>query len=232
MKEARFAGHVRGVGTFPSILGSFWDMFSRVRCAGIVLDALGSRQFLEHGVQAMFGMRLGHDRDAAWFPSISRQFLGHDVQAMSRLLQGYILIFTYFYTISWTRCPGHVREASWPGQGWSLIFRQFRAIFGHDVPAMSGTPPSQVGMQPDFQAFLGISGKFLGTVYKPRPGRVLVAVGTQPDFQPFVGVQAMSGTRLGRDKDAAWFSGISRQFLGHSVQAMSRMLQGYCMDAA
>ncbi|CAA2954912.1 Hypothetical predicted protein [Olea europaea subsp. europaea] len=39
----------------------------------------------------------------------------------------------------------------------------------------------------------------------------------------------MSRMRLGRGKDVAWFSGISRQFLGHGVQAMSRMLQGHIL---
>ncbi|CAA2955350.1 Hypothetical predicted protein [Olea europaea subsp. europaea] len=35
----------------------------------------------------------------------------------------------------------------------------------------------------------------------------------------------MFGTRLGRGSDVARFLGISRQFLGHGVQALSRMLQ-------
>ncbi|CAA3000084.1 Hypothetical predicted protein [Olea europaea subsp. europaea] len=34
----------------------------------------------------------------------------------------------------------------------------------------------------------------------------------------------MSGTRLGRGSDVAWFLGISMQFLGHGVQAISRTL--------
>ncbi|CAA3008313.1 Hypothetical predicted protein [Olea europaea subsp. europaea] len=212
----------QGQPDFHSYIGNFWvtvckpcpgchrdislfscisTQFSRARCAGIVLDASGPRQFLEHGVQAMFGMRLGHDRDAAWFPSISRQFLGHDVQAMSRLLQGYILIFTYFYTISWTRCVGHVQDAFEPWQGQSLIFRSpcaghvkdalgpqqgrsliFRKLWlvsGDGEQAMSRTPPGQVGMQPDIQAFLGISRQFLG-----------------------LGAQAKFGTRHGHDRDA------------------------------
>ncbi|CAA2955333.1 Hypothetical predicted protein [Olea europaea subsp. europaea] len=69
----------------------------------------------------------------------------------------------------------------------------------------------------------GISRKFLVTVCKPRLGRVLVVVGTQPDFQAFVGnflglgMQSMFGPRLGRGRDAVWFPGISRQFLGHGV---------------
>ncbi|CAA2954922.1 Hypothetical predicted protein [Olea europaea subsp. europaea] len=78
---------------------------------------------------------------------------------------------------------------------------------GHDQDA--------IGTQLDF--------KFLDTVYRPRPGCLLATVGTQPDFQAFVGM-VMFGTRLGRGRDAVWFSSISKQFLGNGVEAMSRML--------
>ncbi|CAA2966823.1 Hypothetical predicted protein [Olea europaea subsp. europaea] len=39
-------------------------------------------------------------------------------------------------------------------------------------------------------------------------------------------IQAMSGTHHGHGRDGACFSGISWQFLGLGVQAMSRMRQG------
>ncbi|CAA2954913.1 Hypothetical predicted protein [Olea europaea subsp. europaea] len=39
----------------------------------------------------------------------------------------------------------------------------------------------------------------------------------------------MFGPHLGCDRDAAWFPGISRQFRGHGVQAMSRMLKGHIL---
>ncbi|CAA3008316.1 Hypothetical predicted protein [Olea europaea subsp. europaea] len=39
------------------------------------------------------------------------------------------------------------------------------------------------------------------------------------------GVQALSRMRLGRGRDATWFSGIFRQFLGHSVKVVSKSVR-------
>ncbi|CAA3009668.1 Hypothetical predicted protein [Olea europaea subsp. europaea] len=193
------------------IFRHFWLVFGHdVQGAFRMPPSRGiSRQFQEHGVQAMFGTSLDRGRDAVWFSGISRQFLGHSVQAMSRMLgthpdfhvflcnildtvyrscQGHVrttagmeLDFQVIPSSFWGWCAGHVRDASWPGNV-------------RDVATM----------QPDFQAFLG---NFLDTVCWPCQAH-----------------QAMSEKRLSHGRDAAWFSGISRQFLGHGVQAMSRML--------
>ncbi|CAA2955334.1 Hypothetical predicted protein [Olea europaea subsp. europaea] len=70
---------------------------------------------------------------------MSMQFLGLGVQAKSEMRHGH----------------GHVKNALGPQQGRSLIFRKLWLVSGDGEQAMSGTPPGQVGMQPDFQAFLG-----------------------------------------------------------------------------
>ncbi|CAA3023153.1 Hypothetical predicted protein [Olea europaea subsp. europaea] len=229
----RCPGRGRDIASFPGISRKFVGMVCR-QCLGCFPSTLGMQaDFQPNEGSKVYRLCQGHRH----IPKHTGQFLGHGVQVMSGIHPG--------------QCAGHVQDASEPWQRQSLIFRpcpgrvlarvgtepifrQFRAVFGHDLPAMFGTPPGQdaFGRDNDVTRFSGTSGKFLGTVCKPRPGRVLVAVGTQLDFQAFVGnfwdsicspcsglvwAAAMSGTRLGRDRDAAWFSGISRQFLGHSV---------------
>ncbi|CAA3008315.1 Hypothetical predicted protein [Olea europaea subsp. europaea] len=126
---------------------------------GHVWDTFGPHQgrslIFRHFWKVMFETRSGHSRGRAYFQvilgSFWARFTGHvrddslpgHIQDASGPWQGQSLF------------SGYVRDASWPGQGWSLIFRQFRVVFGHDVLAMSETPPGQVGTQPDFQAFLG-----------------------------------------------------------------------------
>ncbi|CAA2954909.1 Hypothetical predicted protein [Olea europaea subsp. europaea] len=58
------------VGTyldFQAFLGNFMDSMCRP-CPGCVV----ATEVSGAGVQAMFGMHLGWDRDVAWFPGISR----------------------------------------------------------------------------------------------------------------------------------------------------------------
>ncbi|CAA3011495.1 Hypothetical predicted protein [Olea europaea subsp. europaea] len=154
------------------------------------------RQFLEHGVQAMFEMHLGRDRDATRFPGISRP--------RSRCILATVGMhpdFQAFVGSLWTRCAGHVQDASYPRQ-FCTVFRTRCAVHIQDA---TGTHPdfqAAVGMQPSFQAFLGDfwdraifrmrwgccrdAARFPGT-FRPRPGRVLAAIGMQPNFQAFVG---------------------------------------------
>ncbi|CAA2986365.1 Hypothetical predicted protein [Olea europaea subsp. europaea] len=112
------SGHVVAkVGTeldFKAILGSFMDTVCKP-CPGYGKDTSRLpgifRKFLELDVQAMFGMRLVHDKDATWFLGSFRD----------------------------TMCQ--IRDKSWPWKGRSLIFRHFSTVFGHHVQAMSGTHP-------------------------------------------------------------------------------------------
>ncbi|CAA2966820.1 Hypothetical predicted protein [Olea europaea subsp. europaea] len=73
--------------------------------------------------------------------------------------------------------------------------------------------------------FPGILGSFWDTVCTPNSGQVMAMEGTQPDFQAFFDsfwalcpghVQDASWTRThpSYDRDGAYFSGISGQFLG------------------
>ncbi|CAA2988013.1 Hypothetical predicted protein [Olea europaea subsp. europaea] len=54
-------------------------------------------------------------------------------------------------------------------------------------------------------------------VCRPRPERVWTATETLPNFQAYLGSfwDMVWRPCPGRGMDAAWFSGISRQFLGH-----------------
>ncbi|CAA3008305.1 Hypothetical predicted protein [Olea europaea subsp. europaea] len=195
--------------------------------------------------------RPNRDRDAALFSSISWQFMGmicrqcsgcfpttlgtqedfqpNEGSTVRRPCQGRMhtpkpcpehnLIFRHFKVVSGSRCAGHVEDASEPWRGWSLIFRHFRAIFGHSVQAMSGMRPDcsyvrdvswpQQGWRLIFRHIFAISGTWCA-------GHLQDATWTYPDFQ------AMFGSRLGRDRDRAWFPDISRQCPGR-VGTAARM---------
>ncbi|CAA3011492.1 Hypothetical predicted protein [Olea europaea subsp. europaea] len=178
------------------------------RCAGDIWDA-------------------GHIWDKSW-PRQGRNMIfwnfstvsGHCVQAMSRMHPGRDRDVTYFSSISRQSlghdvqaisrtCPSHGMDGAW-----------FSSILGLFLGTMCRPCPGRiliaVGTLPDFQVFLG---SFWGTVCRPCLGRVLIAVGTQPDFQ------AMSRIQQGRNL-------IFKQFLGSSVQAMSRMRLGRDKEAA
>ncbi|CAA2966813.1 Hypothetical predicted protein [Olea europaea subsp. europaea] len=94
---------------FSSILGLFLGMMCRP-CPGRVLIAVGiSRQFLEHDVQAMLGMR----------PDCGRQFLGRGVQAMSRMRLGrekkqpdFQAFLGSFWDMVCRPCTGRDRDAT------------------------------------------------------------------------------------------------------------------------
>ncbi|CAA3000145.1 Hypothetical predicted protein [Olea europaea subsp. europaea] len=159
---------------------------------GRVLAMVGTQLDFRAFVGSLWARCTCHVRDASW------------------ARQGHSLIFRHFLAISRTQCVGHVQDASRPWQGRSLIFRQ---LLEHDVQAVSGTRLGRC-----------ISRKFLDTVCKSCPRRVLATVvaGMPPNFQAFlcnfwdsvcrpclgrVMAKAMFGTRLVRDRDAAWFSG-------------------------
>ncbi|CAA2985528.1 Hypothetical predicted protein [Olea europaea subsp. europaea] len=94
--------------------------------------------------------------------------------------------FQAFLSNFWDMCAGHDRDALGTRQGYSLIFWHSWEVFEHSVQATSGTCPS-LGCGRDASRLSGTFRQFL-----------------EHD------VQAMSGMRLVRDRDAAWFSGSFR----------------------
>ncbi|CAA2985524.1 Hypothetical predicted protein [Olea europaea subsp. europaea] len=158
--------------------------------------------------------------------------MAHGMQAMPRDVDRFL---------------GHVQEASRPGQGRSLIYRHFWVVSGYGVQAMSGKRHAVQdisGMQPNFQVvsrtrcaghvwdasgprqgrslifkhFWEVSGHGVqGMVFRPCSGHILVMAVCGR------GVQVMSGMHPGCGRDAAKFSGISGQFMGHGEHDMSKM---------
>ncbi|CAA2995980.1 Hypothetical predicted protein [Olea europaea subsp. europaea] len=115
----------------------------------------------------------------------------------------------------WARCAGLVRVTSWP---WSYLgyvlamtgtHADFQAHEGH-VQDVSG--PRQ-GRSLTYRNFWAVSGQGVQIMFGKSPGHVLPSISRQ-----FLGhsVQAMSRTRTRPDRDrvAAYFLGIFRQFLG------------------
>ncbi|CAA3009669.1 Hypothetical predicted protein [Olea europaea subsp. europaea] len=116
---ARCAGHVRD----PSrarlgcrLIFRHFMAISRIQCAGHVRDASWSRdasrlsgvfrQFLEHDVQAMFGIRLVRSRDAACFLDIvCRQSPGL-VWDAARMQPDFQAFLGSFRDMVHRRCPG------------------------------------------------------------------------------------------------------------------------------
>ncbi|CAA2955330.1 Hypothetical predicted protein [Olea europaea subsp. europaea] len=210
---------------------TFWTIFG-TRCAGQIRDKSWPRKgrslifnhfltIFRHSVQAMFGTHPGRDRNVTSFLSIFRQFLGHGVQAMFRTHLS--------HDRDGARFSGHVRDSSVSRQGYNLISMHFYAVSrarcaGHVLAA------------------------FVGTMFRPCPGRVLAEVGTHPDFQAFldnfwdsmcrpcsgrVMATAVSGTRCAgsaRDASGLWqgCSLVSKHFL---VVFETRRV-GYVQDAA
>ncbi|CAA2985523.1 Hypothetical predicted protein [Olea europaea subsp. europaea] len=191
-----------------------------------------SRLFLGHAVQDISRMQPN-------FQVVSRtQCAGH-VWDASGPWQGRSLIFKHFWEVSGHGVQGMSRHGvqalfgSHPGHGRVIAYFPgfFRQFLGHGVQAMSmtrsylgyvlATIGTQVmsGTHPgygrDAAKFSGIFGQFMGHGEHDMSKM-------QPDFQSFLvsgqGVQAMFGKSPGRV-----LPGISRQFLGDGVQAISRM---------
>ncbi|CAA3008314.1 Hypothetical predicted protein [Olea europaea subsp. europaea] len=189
-----------------------------------------------HYVLAMSGMLLVATGTQLDFQS----FIGSNVREASGLLQGCSLISRHLWVVSGTRPhPGCNRATAGSQPDFQAFLRSFWAR------SCQRCVRATAGMELDFQV---ISGSFWGWCAghvqdASWPGNVWDAARMQPDFQAFLGKfldtvfrpcqarQAMSGTRLGRGRDAAWFSGISRQFQGHGVQAMSRTHHGHGVQA-
>ncbi|CAA2984549.1 Hypothetical predicted protein [Olea europaea subsp. europaea] len=233
-KEGWCTGHVMRPGTFLGILDNFWDTVYMLNSREVMATARMQPDF-----RAFFGRsRPGH---------IQALCLGTtgtvpDFQAVV----GSILISRHFYIVYWTWCTGHGLDAA----GMQPDFQAFLDSFwdtvfcGYDVQPIFGTRPS---LGKDTALFSGISwqflglgvqamfgtrrGMFVGTVYKPCPGRIQAAAGTSPNFQAFLGnfwdsvcrpcpgrVMAKAGT-----EPACLIN--SGQFRDHGVQAMSRTRQ-------
>ncbi|CAA3002862.1 Hypothetical predicted protein [Olea europaea subsp. europaea] len=207
-------------------------------CSGRILTAVGTNPNFQAFVGSLWARCAGHVRDAARFLGICKLFVGTmcrpypghvlvavgtqpNFQAMfsvfrqcSGLFEAAVGLQLDFQVLLGEQFLGHgVQAMSWMRQGGSQNFRQF---LGHNVQAMTRTRPAH---DRDATYFLGNSGKFLGTVYRARSGRVLAVLLEH-------GVHIVSGMRLGHGRDAAWFPGIFRQFLGHGVWAMSRPRPG------
>ncbi|CAA2955344.1 Hypothetical predicted protein [Olea europaea subsp. europaea] len=233
--------------SFRAFLDSFWDtgcnlIFRQIwevlrhGVQGTSGKRLGRgifRQLLEPGVQAVSETRLGCGRDAAWFPGIFRQFLGHgnfwDALGLLYESSDFQAFLGSFLDTVFKLCPGYDRDVTL----FSGISRQFQ---GHGVQAMTRTHQGYVGMQPDFQAFLGSSWTWCaGRVWDASwplvlamSGRLVAKVGTEPNFKAIMGSfmdTAMFGMRLVHDKDATWFLGSFRD-------TMCRPCPGYCKDTS
>ncbi|CAA2954920.1 Hypothetical predicted protein [Olea europaea subsp. europaea] len=166
----------------------------------------------------MFGMHPGLGWDAVRFLGISWKFLGLSVQAMFRMPHG------QGRDVSWPRpYPGHVLAAVGTQPNFQAMFGthhgyvsgNFGQFLGHDVQAMSRMRQGRI------------------LTFKQCPGLVGATVGMQHDFQVLLGnfwdMVCKPCPRRGRD--AARFLGILRQFLGHSVEAMTRTRPGHDRDA-
>ncbi|CAA3001827.1 Hypothetical predicted protein [Olea europaea subsp. europaea] len=127
---------------------------------------------------------------------------------------------SFWDTMCWP-CLGCFRDTS----DFHIFLVNFLDTLCRQCPGRVGIA---AGMQPDFQAFLG---SFWDTMCKPCLGRVLAVVGAQPDFLAFLNnfwdfmcrpcsrrIMATTGTETD-------FQAFFLQFLGHGVQAISRMQQ-------
>ncbi|CAA2955340.1 Hypothetical predicted protein [Olea europaea subsp. europaea] len=113
-------------------------------------------------------------------------------------------------------------------RGCSLIFRHFWEVLGTLYRPRAGRVLATVGMQPNFQAFVD------SLWARPCLGRIMVKAVTEPNFQAILGsfmdTVCKLCPRCGRD--ASRLSVIFRQFLEHDVQAMSGMRLVRSRDAA
>ncbi|CAA2955346.1 Hypothetical predicted protein [Olea europaea subsp. europaea] len=186
MKEARYAGHVRGAGMFPGILGSFWDMVCKLNL-GQVMATEGKQPNFQAFFDNFWALCAGHVLDASWMRPCSGCVMA---------TVGIEPDFQAILAISGTRCAGNVRDASGPWKGCSLVSRQF---LGHGVQAIFGMRRAAAGMQPDFSTLLG---NFWDTMCKPQLRRIWATSGMQLDFQAFV--ESFWARCAGHVRDASW----------------------------
>ncbi|CAA2954905.1 Hypothetical predicted protein [Olea europaea subsp. europaea] len=204
----RCVGHVRDEDMFSGICRQF-------RGQGHVQDASwlvrGRKMIFRYTKEAWCA---GHVRDAGTFPGISGLFLGrvsgHGMQAIFWTLPGYSRDTAWVPSIS-KQFLGHgvqTMSKMRPCPGLVLATTRCKQIFRHTKAARC---QDMSGMQERSQAFRGY---FWGTVCRPHPEHVLAT----PDLQAFLG--DLWAWCTGHVQGVAQLSGISRQFLGHSVQAM------------
>ncbi|CAA2955343.1 Hypothetical predicted protein [Olea europaea subsp. europaea] len=212
----------------------FWQgaqtMFGTRHDRGNVRDALGCGrdatrfpgifgQFLGHSVQATYTTRQGRNPIFKHFSTVSgRQCASHKWD-ISGWWQGRSLIFRHFWEVfghGVLATSGACLIAVGTPPNFSTfvgIHPDFQAFLGNFWDSMCKPCPGRVmatvGMEPNFQVILG---SFMDTVCKPCPRCGRDASRLSSIFRRFLehDVQAMFGTRLVHDRDAAWFSGSFR----------------------
>ncbi|CAA3000085.1 Hypothetical predicted protein [Olea europaea subsp. europaea] len=133
----------------------------------------------------------GHVRHPGTIPGILGSFWDTMCRLNSRQVRATTRMQPDFQAFLGRSCPGHIRAR----QGQCLVFRP-----------CPGCIMAKAGTEPNFQAILG---SFMDTVCRPCPGYGKDASRLLGIFRQFLehDVQAMSGTRLIHDGDAAQFSG-------------------------
>ncbi|CAA3011490.1 Hypothetical predicted protein [Olea europaea subsp. europaea] len=179
---------------FQAFVGIFRQLVGTV-CKprlGLVVAAVGTQPYFQAFLGNLWAQYASNVRDASR-PRYGRKYIFHQMkeaqscQGRVRATAGMELDFQVILVqgsgdgddeekvVSGTRCAGHDRDALGQREGHILIFRHFWQVFGHDVQATSGTPRSRGR---DTVRFSGICRQFVGTVCRPRSGRVLAAIGT------------------------------------------------------
>ncbi|CAA2955338.1 Hypothetical predicted protein [Olea europaea subsp. europaea] len=236
---------------FQAFVGNLWATSGTPPCRsrGHCLIFRHLKAILGYGVQAMFGTRpgCGHVRDASWprqgwrlifrhFFAVSRSRCAGHLQDATGTLPEFLVFFGSFWNTVCKQCSGCIWATTGMQPGFQAFLGHVRDVSG--LRSCQGHVRTTAGMELDFQVIpSSFWGWCAGHVRDASwPGNVRDVATMQPDFQAFLGNfldtvcwpcqahQAMSEKRLSHGRDAAWFSGISRQFLGHGVQAMSRML--------
>ncbi|CAA3000148.1 Hypothetical predicted protein [Olea europaea subsp. europaea] len=203
-KVTRCADHVRDVGMFPGILGSFWDMVCRP-CSRRVLVVAGKQPDFQAFLGSFWDMvskpcpGCGHVQDAAGTYPYFQAFLGSFWDTVCRPCPRtkpdfQAFLGSFWDTVCWP-CPGCILATT----GMQCDFQAFLSCFWAQC---AGTRPTVSGMQLDFETFLS---NFWNMLCRPCPGSVW---------------------------DAAYFSSISKQILGHGVKAMSVTHPGHGRDAS
>ncbi|CAA3015607.1 Hypothetical predicted protein [Olea europaea subsp. europaea] len=170
---------------------------------------------------------------------------------MSGMRLGHGSDVAWFLGISRTRCAGHIQDAVRTHLDFHVILGNF---FDPVCMQSSGRVGADVGMRPDFQAFLSISGtpcasdvrdsswarqrrglifrQFWAVSWIRCTGHDQDVAGTHPDFQ------VMSGTHPGTTRtvpdfqDAAWKQPNFHVFLGSFWDTVCRPRPRRCRDAA
>ncbi|CAA2984915.1 Hypothetical predicted protein [Olea europaea subsp. europaea] len=203
-----------------SLVSRQFSLVSGARCVDHVQDTARTHP----DFHAMSGTRHGHGKDKARFSGNFVQFLGYGVQSISRMRQGHILTFRKFLGCIGAVVGMQPNFQALLGNFWdtvalgatlgcSLIFRHSWDFLGMVCMLCPGRVLAAIGMQPNFQAFVG------SLWARPCSRCVMAKVGTEPDFQAILGSFVDTVCRLhpGCSKDASRLSSIFGQFLEHDV---------------